>query len=272
MALLWALASLLSLLLFTWNTSNEHTAITTFHTPPSLWLRYVDNTFCILNKDHINDFYTHLNSICSHIQFTIEKEHNFFLPFLDVLVKRNSRNGSITTHSLLSTTIYRKPAHTNRYLHYTSHHPKHQKLTVAKTLLSRVNTHITDNTQKHSELQNIRSTLRLNGFPTRTTFLTSRQPRSQNTQYNHFTSIPYIQGTSEKIRRVLNEAGVKPIHTIGRILPSPKDPLNLEEKSCLVHQAPCFDCDFVYIGQTKRDLKSRLAEHKLAIRNQEPKK
>ena len=137
------------------------------------------------------------------------------------------------------------------------------------TLLSRVNTHITDNTQKHSKLQNIRSTLRLNGFPTRTTFLTSRQPRSQNTQYNHFTSIPYIQGTSEKITRVLNEAGVKvamkPIHTIGRILPSPKDPLTLEEKSCLVYQVPCFDCDFVYIGQTKRDLKSRLAKHKLAI-------
>ena len=161
----------------------EHTAaITTFYTPPSLWLRYVDDTFCILNKDHINDFHTHLNSICSHIQFTVEKEHNFFLPFLDVLVKRSSRNGSITTHSLLSTTIYRKPTHTNRYLHYTSHHSEHQKLTVTKTLLSRVNTHMTDNTQKHSELQNIHSSiLRRNRFPTRTTFLTSRQPRSQNT-------------------------------------------------------------------------------------------
>ena len=165
----------------------EHTAIITFPTPPSLWLRYVDDTFCILNKDHINDLHTHLNSICSHIQFTIEKEHNFSLPFLNVLIKRNSCNGSITAHSLLSTTIYRKPAHTNRYLHYTSHHPEHQKLTVAKTLLSKVTTDITDNKQKHSELQNIRSTLRLNGFPTRTTFLTSRQPRSQNRQYNHFT-------------------------------------------------------------------------------------
>ena len=176
----------------------------------------------------------------------------------------------------ISTTIYRKPTHTNRYLHYTSHHPKHQKLTVAKTLLSRVNTHITDTTQKHSELQNIRSTLRLNGFPTRTTFLTSRQLRSQNTQDNHFTSIPYIQGTSEKIKSVLNEAGVKvaikPIHSIDRILPSPKDPLTLKEKSCLVYEVPCFDCDFVFIGQTKRDLKSRLAEHKLAIRNQKPEK
>ena len=53
------------------------------HSPPSLWLRYVDDTFCILNK-YINDFYTHLNSICSHIQFTIEKELSFSLQFLNV--------------------------------------------------------------------------------------------------------------------------------------------------------------------------------------------
>ena len=116
----------------------DHTAIT-FHIPQSLWLKYVDDTFCILNNNYINGFHTHLNSICSHIQFTIEKEHNFSLPFFDVLVKRDSRYDSITTHSLLSTTIYRKPTHTNRYLYYTSHHPsKHQKLTVARTLLSRL--------------------------------------------------------------------------------------------------------------------------------------
>ena len=53
-------------------------------------------------------------------------------------------------------------------------------------------------TPKTIELHNIRSTLQLNKFPTRTTFLAFRQPCSQNTQYNHFTSIPYIQGTSEK--------------------------------------------------------------------------
>ena len=101
----------------------KHTAIT-FHTSPSLRLRYVDSTFCILNKDHINDFHTHLNLMCTHIQFTKEKEHNFFLPFLDILVKCNSHNGSITMRSLLSTTIYRKPMHINRYLYYMSHHPK----------------------------------------------------------------------------------------------------------------------------------------------------
>ena len=135
-----------------------------------------------------------------------------------------------------------------------------------------MNTHITDKTQKHSELQNIDSTLRLNGFPARTTFLISGRQQSQNTQYNHFTSISYIQSTSEKVRRILNEAvekvAMRPVRIIGQIL-SFKDPQNPEEKCCLVYQVPCSDCSCFYIGQIKRDLKSRLAEHKLAIKNQE---
>ena len=65
------------------------------------------------------------------------------------------------------------------------------------------------------------------------------------------------------------KVAMKPVHIIGQILPSSKDPLILEEKSCLVYRVPCFDCDFIYIGQTERDLKSRLAEHKLAIKSQE---
>ena len=63
------------------------------------------------------------NSICSHIQFTIKKEHNFALPFLDVLVKYNSRNGSITsTHSLFSYhNLQKNNAHQQIYsLHVTS--------------------------------------------------------------------------------------------------------------------------------------------------------
>ena len=44
----------------------------------------------------------------------------------------------------------------------------------------------------------------------------------------------------------------------------------MKKKSCLVYQVPCRDCSFVHIGQTKHDLKSRLDEHKKAIKNQRP--
>ena len=115
----------------------------------------------------------------------------------------------------------------------------------------------------------------LYGFSTKTTFLTSSRQQFQNTQYNHFTFIPYIQGTSKNVKRILNGAGVKialkPDLTIGQDLSSKKSH-NPEEKSGVVYQVPCSDCNFVCIGQTKRDLKSRLAEHELAIKNQEPEK
>ena len=38
----------------------------------------------------------------------------------------------------------------------------------------------------------------------------------------------------------------------------------------MVLQVACRDCSFVYIEQTKRDLKSRLDEHKRTIKNQRP--
>ena len=141
---------------------------------------------------------------------------------------------------------------------------------MTKTLLNRVKTHIshTDKNQKSVELRNIRSTLQLNGLPTRATFLSRKNTRSQtqNSQFKQFTSIPYVQGTSKRIIRVLNEAGVgvamRPVKTIRHVLPSPKDPYAAKDKSCVVYQIPCSDCDCVYIGQTKRGLKSRLADRR----------
>ena len=65
---------------------------------------------------------------------------------------------------------------------------------------------------------------------------------------------------------------MKPVKTIRNILTSPKDPIAEHEKSRLVHKITCADCELVYVGQTKRDLKSRVAEHKRAVKNAEPEK
>ena len=40
----------------------------------------------------------------------------------------------------------------------------------------------------------------------------------------------------------------------------------------LVYKIPWADCEFVYVGQTKRDLKSCVAEHKRAVKNAKPEK
>ena len=64
------------------------------------------------------------------IQFTFEMEKNGSLPFLDCEVTRGE-NGN------LSTKVFRKKTHTDRYLNFNSHHPTHVKRGVVKCLFNR---------------------------------------------------------------------------------------------------------------------------------------
>ena len=140
----------------------EQSAISTFPTPPILWCRYVDNTFCILDKSQTESFHQHLNSVCKHIQFTKEEEFESSLPFLDVVVSRFDNN--------ISTQIYKKPSHTDRYLPYTSQHAKQQKLSVTHFLHNRISSHITDGTESQIARREVRQTLRANGYPCKCTY------------------------------------------------------------------------------------------------------
>ena len=86
----------------------EHRAITTFHTPPNLWVRYVDKIFCVIEQHSAEELHKHMNSISPFTTFTLEREQNQSLAFLDVKVTRNRDN-------TISTTIYKKPTHADRY-------------------------------------------------------------------------------------------------------------------------------------------------------------
>ena len=155
----------------------------------------------------------------------------------------------------------KKPTHTDRNLRFDSHHPKHHKFAVAKTLHNRINTHVTNSDDKATLHKQIQHTLTLNGFPHCFSCLALKEkPRRPTNSFKSFTCLPYIQGTTDKIQRVLNDVGVRvammPFVTIEKSLPFPKDPLDVNEITGIIYQVPCHDCLFVYISQTKRDLKS----------------
>ena len=81
----------------------EVQAIRTSPTPPSLWKRYVDDTFTIIKKEDRNSFLEHLNSIHQNTTFTCEEvRDDGSMPFLDILVTPKE-DGS------LSTSVFRKP-------------------------------------------------------------------------------------------------------------------------------------------------------------------
>jgi len=105
----------------------EERAIATATYKPKIWKRYVDDTFTVLGKDYVDGLLQHLNSQQPTIRFTMEIEKDNTIPFLDTSVSRDS-NG------LLTTTVYRKPTHTDQYPAYDSHHPQSVKRGIVNQL------------------------------------------------------------------------------------------------------------------------------------------
>ena len=71
-----------------------------------------------------------------------------------------------------------------------------------------------------------------------------KKPRRPTKSFKSFTSLPYIHGTTDNIQRVLNDVGarvaMKPFVTIGKSLPSPKDPLDVNEITGIIYQVLSF--------------------------------
>jgi hypothetical protein len=128
---------------------SEQQALNTAEKKPSNLYRYVADTFVIWpHGEELQSFLQHLNSLHPNIQFTMEIEKDDKLEFLDVLVKKKP-DGS------LGHTVYRKPTHTDLYLHVNSEHHPAQKQVMC-TLIHRAKM-ICDTESLEEELQHLLS-------------------------------------------------------------------------------------------------------------------
>ena len=84
-------------------------------------------------------------------------------------------------------------------------------------------------------------------------------------------TIPYIKGTSETIARILQPYNIrvahKPITTLRQLLTNVKDKDEPNDRQGAVYKIKCCDCQATYIGETGRNLNTRLTEHKRTTRN-----
>ena len=246
----------------------EQRALSSFSsTKPLFWKRYVDDTCAAVHPDLVNVFHQHINNIEPSIQFTCEIQEDNKLPFLDILLTK-------VDDGTISSSVYRKPTHTDQYLHFSSHHPLSHKVSVMRTLFSRAEKLSSTLMERTTEEVHILEALERNGYPSHlvqrnqkghllpTVSMTSSPPSARVT-------IPYVQGQSEAIRRVLQGLDIQtsfaPATSLRRILSHPKDPVPSSNKSGVVYQIPCADCNKSYIGQTGRNLSQRIKEHQKAV-------
>ena len=236
----------------------EQEALSTFHTSPWFWRRYVDDTCTALPTNLVDSFHDHLNTIYPCIQFTIERESDGQLPFLDILLNREE-DGSI------SISVYRKATHRNQYLCFHSHHAAaHKQAVVRSSGVSRV-----------QEEKLVSQALQGNGYPKGFIHRHTCPQPDQRTPRDQVArgagTLPYISGLSESICRVLAPLAIQvtfhPYRTLRQELVHPKDPVPANRRKGVVYSIPCAECPRTYIGQMGRSLDHRLREHRWALKN-----
>jgi hypothetical protein len=228
-----------------------------------------------------------MNNQFPTIKFTIEKENNKELAFLDVLVKRNNNNNK------LSTTVYRKKTDSGRYLNYKSNHPPATKQAIASTLFHRAMTHCSSERERKREEEKIIDTLVCNNYPravihkarsqvrerekgkeVAAVVAGSSSSRGSNVEEREkpYTtiSIPYLPGLSEKIKKLGYRKNIRIVFNSNTTLRQdlvhlkPKN-INNCNKNC-IYSIPC-SCGQNYIGETGRPLQIRINEHKNYVNN-----
>ena len=230
------------------------------------WLRYVDDVYATVEEGcDIEDILHKINQCVPSIKFTIEHEKDCTLPFLDVLIHRIDRTFQYE--------IYRKPTNINSFIHNYSNHEINIKQSTFRFMFLRA--------------------LRI----VSPQYLDREISFIYQIGYNHKYSKTFIDkcfqlakrtfyGEKININTPLHNILVLPYHDNFRTLPKLCKLLNItvifkynnKINNLLINNTPsikqgtvykinCKNCDKFYIGETGRNLSTRLSEHNYAIKS-----
>ena len=93
-------------------------------TKPKWWRRFVDDSNARIKRDGVEAFQSHLNSINTNIQFTVE------MPTITMGRKSTAfldTNNTVNEDGKIEVGVYLKATHTSKYLDFHSHRPAQSK-------------------------------------------------------------------------------------------------------------------------------------------------
>ena len=235
------------------------------------WVRYVDDVFAIVPKNtNIEHLISELNILHPSIIFKYEIENNNSLPFLDCVVIKDNFN------HLPKFKIYRKPTHSNSYIHSFSNHNDNTKLGSMSNIFLRAYK-ICDHDFITNEINFIYDSFFKLGysklfidkahFKARKTFYQVNNKKEIN--YNNALILPpLIDGDVVDVARRLN---INIVHKNSNTLKSnfsSKLKINNINDNSVIYSIFCNDCDSKYIGESS-NINQRKYQHKYAVRNQD---
>ena len=259
----------------------EQQALASCPNPPLAYNHFVDDGIgAFKDKTHADYFLTYLNSRNTDLQYTIEHpQQDGSLPFLDILI-----------HGDRSTSVYRKPTHTNLYVKYNSTTPNSTKDSVIRSLAQRA-FNLCSPQHLKTKLDNVHTICLKNGFPSRRilhiinkvgTKYHSPKPLSLKQfdrqlkldSYPLHVLLPYHPSLSQPLKQVLQKHDIKVTFssptTLRNMLTKTKSTPPTERTPNAIYEFTCKDCPSTYIGQTYRPLHKRTDEDERALRLEKP--
>jgi len=244
-----------------------------------LWLRFVDDVFILIddndNFDNARALLKTLNSKHKNIEFTMETEINNELPFLDVLIKRDTLG--------FHTTVYRKKTFTGTYMNWKSLAPRTYKIGLINCLLNRAQRICSSEKLFKEEVSRIKKILIKNNYPSKLIcnqvqdfIKKTKAPPKPPTDPTIpkrivYLVLPYYNGAEELKKRMTElvkrsypdinfRLMFKAHDTIGHHF-NHKDKTEKDMKSKIVYRLNCLDCEKFYVGQSIRHVCKRKEEH-----------
>ena len=225
----------------------------TFRPEITRWRWYVDDTIAALCDSLLDVFTTHVNSIHLDIEFTLEDEVNGKIAMLDTQIERSPSHA-------LSFSVYWKPTHTDQCLQFDSSQPLQHKLGMIRTLYHHCDNICYNEQAKLQEVDHLLSVLRVSGYTT-SAWITATRPRppavsqgTNATKVKGSITLPYVGHVTDAVARTICRTRVTvhlcPFNTIRSSVVNPKDEIPKEERSGVVYNIQCSDCDAIYIGET----------------------
>lgn len=212
--------------------------------PPKFLVVYVDDTLAVIPHSQVNEMLALLNDYHTDIQFTVEKEIDGKINFLDITVERGENN--------IITNWFKKSYASNRILNYLS---GHQRKTIIGTSIAFIKTvlRLSDESFFTQNREHITHRLRCNNFPEieilrlMNEHYTLMRPisREKADKIVMYGAIPMVNGTTSAIKRTIATLipdlcmVARPIRNNYRIFSTVKDPTELEDRTNMIAKIIC---------------------------------
>jgi len=224
------------------------------------YFRYVDDILMMYKDDktYIRKVLEDFNDLVPSLKFTLEKEQNNQINFLDITINKNQDG--------LSFEIYRKPTATDIIIPNDSCHPREHETVAIRYYCNRLETYKLTPGSRQKEKDNIQQILANKKYDAHSIEKFHKEKRQrQNEQKQKWAKFTYIGKETRFITKLFKSTNVKIAfttnNTIEKRLVVKQETHQSKYDRSGVYQLMGSKCKMKYTGQTGKPFRVRFQEH-----------